>query len=296
MVKRFVELVVADLEVQEAREYHDKGTKAQKHPYIRLRHLRKGGGKSFPNYEIKDRYVMYRLLKSCDPSLAYDEMMQTLYHVSIEERPPMQDILQGYIDHAETDRIGVWVERRKDYFLTILAVDNTDFTMSHYFNSTLDFIRANYLPDFVSNSRTMTMRGKQYPVMQFTKPCSSTNGLTYGCIEILSCNNKTYITAKLSLFPLPSKIRQNLQFTPMKVFDGFVHTLNAAELGVYLSRLTRTLEYAATLDLSPVSGEFSDSNRLMDWMEKANLEYENAHKTKAGIHGLVNSFYNSFMD
>tara|TARA_A100001037_G_scaffold252912_1_gene237129 strand:- start:1024 stop:1914 length:891 start_codon:yes stop_codon:yes gene_type:complete len=296
MVKRFVELVVADLEVQEAREYHDKGTKAQKHPYIRLRHLRKGGGKSFPNYEIKDRYVMYRLLKSCDPSLAYDEMMQTLYHVSIEERPPMQDILQGYIDHAETDRIGVWVERRKDYFLTILAVDNTDFTMSHYFNSTLDFIRANYLPDFVSNSRTMTMRGKQYPVMQFTKPCSSTNGLTYGCIEILSCNNKTYITAKLSLFPLPSKIRQNLQFTPMKVFDGFVHTLNAAELGVYLSRLTRTLEYAATLDLSPVSGEFSDSNRLMDWMEKANLEYENAHKTKAGIDRLVNSFYNSFID
>ena len=296
MVKRFVELVVADLEVQEAREYHDKGTKAQKHPYIRLRHLRKGGGKSFPNYEIKDRYVMYRLLKSCDPSLAYDEMMQTLYHVSIEERPPMQDILQGYIDHAETDRIGVWVERRKDYFLTILAVDNTDFTMSPYFNSTLDFIRANYLPDFVSNSRTMTMRGKQYPVMQFTKPCSSTNGLTYGCIEILSCNNKTYITAKLSLFPLPSKIRQNLQFTPMKVFDGFVHTLNAAELGVYLSRLTRTLEYAATLDLSPVSGEFSDSNRLMDWMEKANLEYENAHKTKAGIDRLVNSFYNSFID
>ena len=296
MVKRFVELVVADLEVQEAREYHDKGTKAQKHPYIRLRHLRKGGGKSFPNYEIKDRYVMYRLLKSCDPSLAYDEMMQTLYHVSIEERPPMQDILQGYIDHAETDRIGVWVERRKDYFLTILAVDNTDFTMSHYFNSTLDFIQGNYLPDFVSNSRTMTMRGKQYPVMQFTKPCSSTNGLTYGCIEILSCNNKTYITAKLSLFPLPSKIRQNLQFTPMKVFDGFVHTLNAAELGVYLSRLTRTLEYAATLDLSPVSGEFSDSNRLMDWMEKANLEYENAHKTKAGIDRLVNSFYNSFID
>ena len=140
------------------------------------------------------------------------------------------------------------------------------------------------------------MRGKQYPVMQFTKPCSSTNGLTYGCIEILSCNNKTYITAKLSLFPWPSKIRQNLQFTPMKVFDGFVHTLNAAELGVYLSRLTRTLEYAATLDLSPVSGEFSDSNRLMDWMEKANLEYENAHKTKAGIDRLVNSFYNSFID
>ena len=204
MVKRFVELVVADLEVQEAREYHDKGTKAQKHPYIRLRHLRKGGGKSFPNYEIKDRYVMYRLLKSCDPSLAYDEMMQTLYHVSIEERPPMQDILQGYIDHAETDRIGVWVERRKDYFLTILAVDNTDFTMSHY--------------------------------------------------------------------------------------------LHAAELGVYLSRLTRTLEYAATLDLSPESGEFSDSNRLMDWWDKSKLEYENAHITKAGIDGLVNSFYNSFID
>ena len=88
----------------------------------------------------------------------------------------------------------------------------------------------------------------------------------------------------------------DLQFLPMNVFDGFVHTLHAAELGLYLSRLTRTLEYAATLDLSPVSGEFSDSNRLMDWMEKSRLEYENAHKTKSGIDGLVNSFYNSFTD
>ena len=296
MVKRFVELVVADLEVQEAREYHDKGTKAQKHPYIRLRHLRKGGGKSFPNYEIKDRYVLYRLLKSCDPSLAYDEMMQTLYHVSIEERPPMQDILQGYIDHAETDRIGVWVERRKDYFLTILAVDNTDFTMSHYFNSTLDFIRANYLPDFATNSRTMTMRGKQYPVMQFIKSVGhSKNNIM---IEILSCNNKTYIKGKNIVGKNIAGVLLNydLQFLLMNVFDGFVHTLHAAELGVYLSRLTRTLEYAATLDLSPESGEFSDSNRLMDWWDKSKLEYENAHITKAGIDGLVNSFYNSFID
>jgi hypothetical protein len=31
MAKRFVELGVADLEVVEAREYDDKGTKAQKH-------------------------------------------------------------------------------------------------------------------------------------------------------------------------------------------------------------------------------------------------------------------------
>ena len=293
MTKRFVELEVPYLEVVEAREYYDKGTKAQKHPYIYL------GCKNHYRYEIKDRYVMYRLLKLCDPSLNYDEMMQTLYHVSIEDRPPMQDILQGYIDHAQTDRIGVWIDDENEYdfgYSIIVAVDNTDFTMSHYFNSTLDFTQANYLPDFVTNSRTMTMRGKQYPVMQFTKPCSSTNGLTYGCIEILSCNNKTYITAKLSLFPLPSKTRQNLQFIPMKVFDGFAHTLNAAELGAYLSRLTRTLEYAATLDLSPVSGEFSDSNRLMDWMEKSRLEYENAHKTKSGIDGLVNSFYNSLTD
>ena len=292
MVKRFVELVVADLEVQEAREYHDKGTKAQKHPYIRLRHLRKGGGKSFPNYEIKDRYVMYRLLKSCDPSLNYDEMMQTLYHVSIEDRPPMPDILQGYIDHAETDRIGVWVERRKDYFDTILAVDNTDFTMSHYFNSTLDFIGANYLPDFVKNSRTMTMRGRQYPVMRFLKHES---GNRYSYIDILSCKNKTYIKGKVSVRRSGS-MDDLLQFTPMKVFDGLAHTLNAAELGAYLSRLSRSLEYAATLDLSPESGEFSDSNRLMDWMESSRLEYENAHKTKSGIDGLVNSFYNSFTD
>ena len=149
------------------------------------------------------------------------------------------------------------------------------------------------------------MRGKQYPVMQFTKPCSSTNGLTYGCIEILSCNNKTYITAKLSLFPslsndewriYESNDRHNLQFTPMKVFGGLVHTLHAVELGAHLSRLTRTLEYAATLDLNPIHGEFSDSNRLMDWVEKAKLEYENAHKTKAGIDRIVNSFYNSLTD
>ena len=72
MAKRFVELEVPHLEVVEAREYHDKGTKAQKHPYIYLR------CKNY-NYEIKDRYVMYRLLKSCDPSLNYDEMMETLY-------------------------------------------------------------------------------------------------------------------------------------------------------------------------------------------------------------------------
>ena len=293
MVKRFVELEVADLEVVEAREYDDKGTKAQKHPYIYLR-LKKGNTKK---YIIKDRYVMYRLLKLCDPSLNYDEMMQTLYHVSIEDRPPMQDILQGYIDHAETDRIGVWVltlhrsNNSLEYDL-IQAVDNTDFTMSHYFNSTLDFINANYLPDFVSNSRTMTMRGKQYPVMRFLKHESGTR---YSYIDILSCKNKTYIRGKVSVRRSGS-MDDLLQFIPMKVFDGFVHTLNAAELGAYLSRLTRTLEYAATLDLSPVSGEFSDSNRLMDWMESSRLEYENAHKTKSGIHGIVNSFYNSFID
>ena len=299
MAKRFVELVVADLEVQEAREYHDKGTKAQKHPYIRLRHLRKGGVKLFPNYEIKDRYVMYRLLKSCDPSLNYDEMMETLYHVSIEDRPPMQDILQGYIDHAQTDRIGIWVERRKDYFDTILAVDNTDFTMSHYFNSTLDFIRGNYLPDFVTNSRTMSMRGKQYPVMQFTKDIFG-DIIT---IEILSCNNKTYISGKNKVGNIIAGglFNYDLQFLPMKVFDGLAHTLNAAELGAYLSRLTRTLEYVAThfniaIDLSPESGEFSDSNRLKDWMEKSKLDYANAHITPTGIDGLVNSFYNSLTD
>ena len=303
MTKRFVELDVPYLKIIEAREYYDKGTKAQKHPYIYL------GCKNHYRYEIKDRYVLYRLLKSCDPSLAYDEMMQTLYHVSIEDRPPMQDILQGYIDHAETDRIGVWIDDENEYwnapddygYSIILAVDNTDFTMSHYFSTTRDFIRANYLPDFTTNSRTMTMRGKQYPVMQFTKMEHDISWITpdkkiYTAIEILSCNNKTYITGKVSVFPIPSNGRHNLQFTPMKVFDGFVHTLNAAELGVYLSRLTRTLEYAATLDLNPIHGEFSDSNRLMDWVEKANLEYENAHKTKSGIHGLVNSFYNSLTD
>lgn len=297
MAKRFVELEVPHLEVVEAREYHDKGTKAQKHPYIYLR------CKNY-KYEIKDRYVMYRLLKSCDPSLAYDMMMQTLYHVSIEDRPPMQDILQGYIDHAETDRIGVWIDDENEYdfgYSIILAVDNTDFTMSHYFNSTLDFIRANYLPDFTTNSRTMTMRGKQYPVMQFTKMEHDISWITpdkkiYTAIEILSCNNKTYIKGKVSVFPIPSNGRHNLQFTPMKVFDGFAHTLNAAELGAYLSRLTRTLEYAATLDLNPIHGEFSDSNRLSNWMENSRLEYENAHKTKTGIDGLVNSFYNSFTD
>ena len=297
MAKRFVELEVPYLEIVEAREYHDKGTKAQKHPYIYLR------CKNY-KYEIKDRYVMYRLLKSCDPSLNYDEMMQTLYHVSIEDRPPMPDILQGYIDHAQTDRIGVWIDDENEYdfeYSVILAVDNTDFTMSHYFSSTRDFIGANYLPDFVTNSRTMTMRGKQYPVMQFSKMEHDISWITpdkkiYTAIEILSCNNKTYITGKVSVFPIPSNGRHNLQFTPMKVFDGFAHTLNAAELGVYLSRLTRTLEYAATLDLNPIHGEFSDSNRLKDWMEKANLEYENAHKTKAGIDRLVNSFYNSLTD
>ena len=297
MVKRFVELEVPHLEVVEAREYHDKGTKAQKHPYIYLR------CKNY-KYEIKDRYVMYRLLKSCDPSLAYDMMMQTLYHVSIEDRPPMQDILQGYIDHAQTDRIGIWIDDENEYdfgYSIIVAVDNTDFTMSHYFNSTLDFIQANYLPDFVTNSRTMTMRGKQYPVMQFTKKEHDISWITpdkkiYTAIEILSCNNKTYIKGKVSIFPIPSNSRHNLQFIPMMVFDGFVHTLHATELGAYLSRLTRTLEYAATLDLSPESGEFSDSNRLKDWMEKSRLEYENAHKTKSGIDGLVNSFYNSLTD
>jgi len=286
MVKRFVELEVPHLEVVEAREYHDKGTKAQKHPYIYLR------CKNY-KYEIKDRYVMYRLLKSCDPSLNYDEMMQTLYHVSIEDRPPMQDILQGYIDHAETDRIGVWIDDENEYefgYSIIVAVDNTDFTMSHYFNSTLDFIQANYLPDFVTNSRTMTMRGKQYPVMQFIK--------SNIMIEILSCNNKSYINGKNKVGKNIAGVLFNydLQFLPMKTFDGFVHTLHAAELGLYLSRLSRSLEYAATLDLSPESGEFSDSNRLKDWMEKNRLEYENAHRTKAGIDGLVNSFYNSFID
>ena len=308
MAKRFVELEVPHLEVVEAREYHDKGTKAQKHPYIYLR------CKNY-KYEIKDRYVMYRLLKSCDPSLAYDMMMQTLYHVSIEDRPPMQDILQGYIDHAETDRIGVWIDDENEYdfgYSIIVAVDNTDFTMSHYFSTTRDFIRANYLPDFIDNSRTMTMRGKQYPVMQFTKMEHDISWITpdkkiYTVIEILSCNNKTYITGKVSVFPIPSNGRpflhppNNLQFTPMKVFDGFAHTLNAAELGAYLSRLTRTLEYVAThfniaIDLSPESGEFSDSNRLKDWMEKSRLDYENAHITPTGINGLVNSFYNSLTD
>ena len=301
MTKRFVELDVPYLKIIEAREYYDKGTKAQKHPYIYL------GCKNHYRYEIKDRYVLYRLLKSCDPSLAYDEMMETLYHVSIEDRPPMQDILQGYIDHAETDRIGVWIDDENEYwnapddygYSIIVAVDNTDFTMSHYFNSTLDFIQANYLPDFVSNSRTMTMRGKQYPVMQFTKDIFG-DIIT---IEILSCNNKTYITGKNIVGKNIAGVLFNydLQFLPMMVFDGFVHTLHATELGLYLSRLTRTLEYVAThfniaIDLSPESGEFSDSNRLKDWMEKSRLDYENAHITPTGIKGLVNSFYNSLTD
>ena len=302
MAKRFVELEVPHLEVIEAREYHDKGMKAQKHPYIYLR------CKNY-KYEIKDRYVMYRLLKSCDPSLNYDEMMETLYHVSIEERPPMQDILQGYIDHAQTDRIGIWIDDENEYdfgYSVIVAVDNTDFTMSHYFNTTLDFIQANYLPDFVTNSRTMTMRGRQYPVMQFYKAIGRTdeevmhdytshhqitlNEMPIIKIEILSCNNKTYITGKVSID------KHDLQFLPMKVFDGLVHTLRATDLGSYLPRLSRSLEYATTLDLSPIHGEFSDSNRLRDWSEKRKLDFINAHKTKPACDGLINSFYNSLMD
>tara|TARA_R100000995_G_scaffold71624_1_gene40310 strand:- start:25 stop:447 length:423 start_codon:yes stop_codon:yes gene_type:complete len=140
------------------------------------------------------------------------------------------------------------------------------------------------------------MRGKQYPVMQFIKNVGHIKNNIM--IEILSCNNKTYISGKNIVGKNIAGVLFNydLQFLPIKVFDGFVHTLHAVELGVYLSRLSRSLEYAATLDLSPESGEFSDSNRLMDWWDKSKLEYENAHKTKSGIDEIVKSFYNSFTD
>ena len=150
------------------------------------------------------------------------------------------------------------------------------------------------------------MRDKQYPVMQFYKAIGRTdeevmhgytshhqitlNEIPIIKIEIISCNNKSYINGKLSID------KHDLQFLPMKVFDGLVHTLQASDLGVYLSRLSRSLEYATTLDLNPESGDFSDSNRLKDWMEKSKLDYANAHRTKTGIVGLVNSFYNSFID
>ncbi len=143
---------------------------------------------------IKDRYVLFNLLKNIDDSLAYSEMMSTLYYSHPSERPSLSEIIQGYLNLRSTP-MGLWVDEDEDGVMHALSVENEGH-MSRYHETTKEFIGAQFLCDYtIEANRTMKDKnGLRRPVMRFIKNTPTCNKIR---IEIMSYNNNTYVSGAL---------------------------------------------------------------------------------------------------
>ena len=191
---------------------------------------------------IKDRYVLFNLLKNIDDSLAYSEMMSTLYYSHPSERPSLSEIIQGYLNLRSTP-MGLWVDEDEDGVMHVLSVENEGH-MSRYHETTKEFIGAQFLCDYtIEANRTMKDKnGLRRPVMRYTKKTPAFNKIR---IEVLSYNNNTYVCGALVRGSVaPAGIRRGITVQPVPEIkiSGYAHLIPAEKLGEEIAKVRKACE------------------------------------------------------
>ena len=223
---------------------------------------------------IDDRHILYRFLKLLDNELRYDEMMETIYHANIEERPTLQEIIEGYLAHykkSSTGSIGVWVEEQGYGFEInkILSVEDVMAgTCSKYFQTTMEYLGIHYFPSYEQSSRFMKAGANEsmFPVMVFSRDNVK--------IEIISYNQKTHIVGRML-----SHEGIWLQTKPTIILPYWVHLIPDEKLREViddLSYIDSVLNYLQDKNNNVnVTRGGGASDRLVKWGERNALEREN---------------------
>ena len=294
---RLVTLYTDSLYVHSATEYNEVGSRAPKHPRVVLQTSQTTTGKTF---DITNRYVLFNLLKRCDPTLRYDEFMQTVYDIPVgfEDRPSLKDIIKGYLENPipldgyENTRHNIDVQVIESRYMNhIVEVYDTN-PYSSYFSTTYAFIGSNMLHDYtMMGVKTTKVDDISYPMMTFVKDTRMFTRTSNGVkntpaqarfiINILSRRNKTTITGKVEYIDINDN-GENACIQPdlAREIKGWAHTIEAGLLNITLSevdeKLTRFCEEVKVTRrmLSTKTG----SARLRDFYEKNKLEREYYHE------------------
>lgn len=269
-MSEFVELTLSECLVIEAKEYAQLKSESLKQPVVVF-----NNGKS--NFRITDRHILYALLRRIDPELRYLDMMQTLYDVSIEDRPSMEDIIQGYLHHSDKT-IGVWVEDEK-----IMSVESKG-SESQYLDTTLDYIGANFFPNYTRSIRHMNAgsKGYSFPVMVFSKDNIK--------IEILSHNQKTFIAGRYKNGD--NNIFKWFQPRPVAFCPHWAHLIPHDSLSAMLEDFRVLDSMDELIKGSTMVGGGGASHRLKKWDERNRLESENMYRFDRKTIEAINSFCN----
>ena len=270
MSSRYKSLSLRGLKVVEAREYNKVKSNGKKHPMILLSYTYE----HTKQYKITDRYILFNFLKCIDPTLKYGEMMQTIYDVPqslVEDdeyvygRPPLEYILQGYIDSQPKMAIDIW----HDKGLITHVVSSA--TGSKNLQTTYDFIHANYLSEYHKEGLPkLSYKGRIYPYLRFTKK-QRPYGLS---INILSVNNNSYLWGVLET---PSGATMLVE--DYHRVSGWVHTIEAGELGDVLERIDSNLDnFSKYLEANylpeSIERKMMNADRLNDFHDKTKLQKE----------------------
>jgi hypothetical protein len=274
-MSEFVELTPSECIVIEAQEYPTIKHGVLMQPVVVFNH-----GKT--NYRISDRHTLYALLKRLDPELRYLDMMQTFYDVSIEDRPSIGDIIQGYLHHTDKT-IGVWAIEGE-----IISVEASE-TDSRYHETTMDYIGANFFPNYTRSTRHMRAgsKGFSFPVMVFSKDNIK--------IEILSHNQKTFIAGRYKKGYRYSSYRDDniylwVQPRPVAFCPRWAHLIPHDFLSTMLDDF-RVLDSMDELTKdSTLVGGGGASDRLNTWSERNSLEGENVFRFDRKTIDEINSF------
>jgi hypothetical protein len=276
MTSRYKSLSLKGLEVIEAREYNKVKYNSKKHPMVLFFH------EQTKEYKITDRYILFNFLRCIDPTIKYEEMMQTIYEVPPNHRPPLSEILQGYIDSQPKMKIDVWHDKG---LITNVVLSDTG---SKYLQTTYDFIDANYLEGYEKDGLPrISYKGRVYPYMRFTQDNVLRHTRLYKFrINILSVNNNTYIWGTVET---PTGATMLVEKYHRVV--GWVHTIDAVELGDVLESIHTDLDKFSQdiLGKLPESIErkMMNADRLNDFHDKTKLQKEYYHWAYQTV---INSF------
>jgi hypothetical protein len=320
MQSRYIEIEPAECVVMEAREYENTVYNNKMKPFVILFHDK-------DTFLIHDIGILYRFFSALDDDIRYLDMTQEIFYSHPPDRPCFGDIIQGYLHNSEKAKIGLWVREptleetggakdalrlggatggllkpvRKPVIETLLqnltVIENIDGgktmgeTRSKYFFTTMDFINANYLPDYTQSVRYMlTSRSsggerdntlapylRRHPVMVF-----SNGNIT---VELLCYNSTTYIAGRF----LAGK-RTWVQPTAPVLFPRWVHLLEDKTLKNMFDQLIPKLNFMEKNNYKIVIGGGGASDRLNNFHERNRLEQENMYRFDAETIDEIYSF------
>ena len=206
--------------------------------------------------KINDRYILYSFLKSIDKTMTYNDMQYTLYGLSVAERPPLREMLTYYLDNAEIDEIGLWLED------DIVMAVNTYTTNSNYVKGMFDFIRSGYLEDYDKSNITYLNNNKKSrrPLLSYTNDKKR--------IEVFCDNHRTVFVARY-------RVGEGW-VQPVKpiVHKSWVHLLATNDLKNSVEAMRDSLDKIEEKEV-PKHNKYRDrASKLLDFNDRNKLEYE----------------------